>query len=124
MSDAIATIDAYLAMWNETDPDRRAESVERVWAVDGRYLDPQLEAQGHAAIGQMVAAVQARFPGARFRRTSGVDVHHNQCRFGWELVSSDGMLVVAGIDVGMLGPDGRLRSVIGFFGDLPECTAA
>jgi hypothetical protein len=32
--------------------------------------------------------------------------------------------VVAGIDVGELAPDGRLRSITGFFGELPARDAA
>ena len=71
----------------------------------------------------MVAGVHQKFPGHRFRRVSGVDAHHDQVRFAWELAAPNGAIVVAGIDVGMLGPDGRLRQITGFFGELPEKTA-
>lgn len=124
MSDVSTTVDTYLAMWNETDPARRAEHIARAWTGDGRYVDPALEAEGHAALGDMVAGVQARFPGHRFRRISGVDVHHDQLRFAWELAAPDGAVVVAGIDIGALAPDGRLRRITGFFGDLPHAAAA
>jgi hypothetical protein len=40
MSDVTTTVDTYLAMWNETDPTRRAEHIERAWTGDGRYVDP------------------------------------------------------------------------------------
>src|SRR5215813_9380700 len=120
MSEVTAVVDTYLAMWNETDPGRRRAHVERAWAEDGRYVDPMLEAAGHAAIGEMVAGVQARFPGHRFRRTSGVDAHHDQVRFGWVLAGPDGAVTVAGIDVGEVASDGRLRRITGFFGELPQ----
>ena len=42
MSDLTATVDTYLAAWNETDPARRAELVEQVWAPDGTLTDPPL----------------------------------------------------------------------------------
>ena len=119
MSSVTATVDTYLAMWNETDPKRRAEQIERVWTGDCRYVDPQLEAEGHAALSDMVATVQARFPGHRFRRISGIDTHHNVLRFAWELAAPDGAVVVAGIDIGGLAPDGRLARITGFFGELP-----
>ena len=119
MSDVTATVDTYLAMWNETDAARRAEHIGRAWAKDGRYVDPMLEAEGHAALDEMVQGVQARFPGHRFRRVSGVDAHHTDLRFGWELAAPDGAVVVAGIDVGELAPDGKLRRITGFFGGLP-----
>ena len=67
----------------------------------------------------MAPAVQAQYPGYKFRRTSGVDGHHDAVRFGWELFGPDGTVLVAGIDVGVL-VDGKLRSITGFFGDLPE----
>jgi hypothetical protein len=124
MSDVTTIVDTYLAMWNETDPKRRAQLIERAWTDDGRYSDPMLEAEGPAAIGAMVAGVQAKFPGHRFRRLSGVDTHHDQLRFAWDLVTAEGGVVVAGIDVGTLGADGRLRRVTGFFGEVPAATAA
>src|SRR5205823_351773 len=95
MSDVKTTVDTYLAMWNEADPTRRAKHIERAWTDDARYVDPMLEAAGHAALSEMVTGVQARFPGHRFRRVSGIDIHHDQLRFAWELVAPDGAGVVA-----------------------------
>jgi len=74
-----------------------------------------LEARGHAALGEMVAGVQAKFPGHRFRRRSGVDTHHDQLRFAWDLVTPDGAVVVT---------DGRLERITGFFGEAPAMAAA
>jgi hypothetical protein len=83
-----------------------------------------LEAEGHATLAAMVGGVQAKFPGHRFRRRSGVDTHHDQLRFAWDLVSPDGSVVVAGIDVGALAADGRLQRIAGFFGEAPAMAAA
>lgn len=123
MNNVTKTVDTYLAMWNETDAARRVEYIEQAWIPDCRYVDPQLEAEGPAALNDMVAAVQARFPGHRFRRVSGVDNHHGELRFAWELAAPDGSIVVAGIDVGELAADGRLRRIAGFFGELPARAA-
>jgi len=125
MSEVTATVDTYLAMWNETDASRRAEHIARAWTRDGHYVDPLQEAEGHTALSDMVAGVQAKFPNHRFRRVSGVDTHHGQLRFAWELAAADGAIVVAGIDIGALAGDGRLRHITGFFGEIPdEKTAA
>jgi SnoaL-like domain len=120
MNEIATTVDTYLAMWNETDPDRRAELIEQAWTANGRYVDPLLEAEGHTALSEMVAAVHGQYPAHRFRRTSGIDTHHDQVRFAWELAAPDGALTVAGIDVGAFGADGRLLQITGFFGDPPE----
>jgi hypothetical protein len=119
MSDLTATVDTYLAAWNETDPERRAELVEQVWAPDGTLTDPPMAASGHAGISEMHGALQGQFPGHRFRRATAVDAHHGRFRVGWELVGPDGAVALAGTDVGQLTDDGRLHGITGFFGDLP-----
>jgi len=119
-ADLTATVETYLAMWNEEDPSRRAEHITAAWTDDGRYTDPLQEAQGHAALSEMVAGIHEQLPGHRFARTSGIDVHHGELRFGWQLAAPDGTVAVAGVDVGAVADDGRLRRITGFFGPLPE----
>lgn len=123
-ADHTATIDAYFAMLNEPERDRRAALTRQAWTEDGAYYDPLLEAHGHDALVEMVAGVHAQFPGQRFVRTSGVDAHHGLVRFGWELTDGEGPVTVAGIDVGIVAPDGRLSRIAGFFGPLPDHEAA
>jgi SnoaL-like domain len=119
MSDVTTTVDTYLAMWNEQDASRRGELIEQAWTKDGAYLDPALEAKGHAALSEMVAQVHERFPGYSFTRTSGIDEHHGLVRFAWQLGDGNGTVAVAGLDVGELADDGKLRRITGFFGELP-----
>jgi ketosteroid isomerase-like protein len=114
-----ATIDTYLEAYLEPDADRRAQLIEQVWAPDGHLFDPPLDAAGHAAINEMFETVQGMFAGHTFRRTSGIDSHHGIARYGWELVDADGAVALAGMDVAVVGQDGRLTRVAGFFGDLP-----
>src|SRR5581483_1835301 len=114
----------YLSAWNEPDPARRAALIERVWAADGRLIDPPLTGEGYAGISGMADALHTHYPGHRFRRASGIDLHHDQLRFAWELVAPDGAVALAGIDVGELAQDGRLRRIAGFFGPLPSLEAA
>ena len=54
-TDITATVDAYLSAWNERDPQRRADLIERVWSQQGRLIDPPLAGEGHAAIGELAA---------------------------------------------------------------------
>jgi hypothetical protein len=124
MTDVTTVVDTYLSMWNEPDRAKRAEIVRTAWAAEGAYWDPMLEAHGHDEMVGMVDAVQAQFPGQRFRRTTGVDHHHELVRFGWELAAPDGAVTVAGVDVGVIGADGRLTRIAGFFGEPPALDAA
>ena len=109
-------VDGYFAMWNETDPARRREVIEATWSEDASYVDPMFAADGQDALDDMVAGVQERFPGHRFRPTGAVDAHNDRARWGWELAGpDDGQPVAAGVDFAVLAPDGRLREVTGFF---------
>jgi hypothetical protein len=111
-------VDAYIAMWNEEDPARRAALIEEAWAADGAYRDPLLAADGHEALSAMVETVHQHYPGHRFARLTAVDEHNGYARFGWQLAAPDGAVTVAGVDVAELDADGRLQRITGFFGDL------
>lgn len=118
MSDLEHVIDTYLTAYTEPEATRRRQLITEVWSPAGSLTDPPLAAAGHDAIDEMAQAVQAQFPGTRFRRTTGVDAHHGYARYGWELVGADGSVVLTGMDVAHVD-DGRLAAVVGFFGDLP-----
>jgi hypothetical protein len=115
MTDVSTVVDAYIDMWNESDPARRREIIARAWAQDASYLDPHFSGDGPDGIDAMVAAVQEQFPGHRFRLAMGPEAHHDRVRFGWQLVSdASGQAVAAGTDFATLDGDGRLRDVTGF----------
>jgi len=124
MSDLNTTIDRWFAALNDTDPDGRAAHVAEAFADDGAWVDPPFQGQGHDAINALLANVSEHYPGARFRRVSAIDAHHDAVRYGWEMVDADGNVVIAGTDIGQVAPDGRLQRVSGFFGPLPEHAAA
>jgi hypothetical protein len=117
--DLTPVVDAYVAMWNETDPERRARHIERAWVSEGAYVDPLFQATGHAALSEMVGAAQAQYPGHSIVRTSGLDAHHQLVRFDWELRDPEGGTVLGGIDVAIVAEDGRLTRLAGFFGPAP-----
>jgi hypothetical protein len=70
MSKLIDVIDRYIAMWNDTDAERRRALIARTWTETASYLDPVLQGESQAGIDAMIQGVQARFPGHRFRRTT------------------------------------------------------
>ena len=114
-----ATVEAYVATWNETDAARRRAGIARAWAAAGRYRDPLMAADGHGEIDGALAAVQARFPGFVLKRTSKVDCHNDALRFTWSLGPADGPAVVEGVDFGTVTPDGKLASIVGFIDKMP-----
>jgi hypothetical protein len=119
MSDFDTIVQRYLAAWNETDADRRRAAVEDVFAADVRYVDPLAAVEGHAAMDGLIGAVQAQFPGLVFSSGGPVDAHHQQARFTWHLGPAGQDPIVVGFDVAELGPDGRIRTVLGFLDQVP-----
>ncbi len=119
-TDVSALVSDYLAMWLEPDEAARAERIAAVFTEDGRHVDPNADAKGHAGLAEMISAVHAQFPGFGMRRTSGIDQHNDQLRFGWELLGADGATILTGIDAGEVAADGRLTRITGFWGDLPS----
>ena len=107
-------IDRYIATWNEADDERRRALISDTWTDDASYLDPMLQGEGRNGIDAMIAAVQERFPGHRFRRIGEVESHHDRVRFSWELAPEDGDVIVRGTDFGVVAGD-RLSVVTGFF---------
>ena len=115
-----ATIDTYVASWNETDPARRRAAIAEAWSAAGRYRDPVMASEGHAGVDAMLAGVQAKFPGFMLKRISKVDHHNDAVRFSWSLGPANGPSVVEGVDFCTLGADGRLASVVGFIDKMPS----
>jgi len=119
MTDTVTTVDTYLAAYNETDELTRRGLIDQAFADGGRLIDPPLDGEGRDGISAMMAAVHQQFPGHTFRRSSGIDEHHANVRYGWELLDADGNVALAGMDVGLLDEAGQLVHVAGFFGPLP-----
>lgn len=111
-------LDQHLEAYGQPDAAVRGPVVRRIWAADGRLVDPPLEGQGHDAIAALGDAVAQHFPGHTFVRTTAVDAHHEFARYGWELRGPDGAAAISGIDVVTIAEDGTIAQVVGFFGDL------
>jgi hypothetical protein len=99
MSDVKTTVDAYLECLTQPDAARRGELIRTAWAEDGRFVDPLFDVQGHAALDELAQGVITQYPGHTFRRTSGVDTHHDLARYTFEFVAPDGTIVITGTDV-------------------------
>lgn len=115
MDDIHATrVARYVDAWNETDPARRRDLVGAVFTEHALYVDPRIEATGHAALDAMLGAVQDSFPGHRFRPAGQPEAHHDRLRFRWSLAAPGGAVIAEGTDVATYAADGRFLEVIGF----------
>jgi hypothetical protein len=122
MSNFTDLVDRYIAIWNETDDERRRDLIARTWTEDSTYLDPMVRGEGRGGIDAMIRGVQAQFPGLLFSRTSDVDAHNGRVRFAWELGPEGGPALAGGVDFGVIVGD-RLQMITGFLDFAPKQAA-
>jgi hypothetical protein len=118
MTDPATVANRYIDLWNETDPDRRRTLLEQSWSPKVDYVDPLAAVDGHAGLDALVAGVQQRFPGFRFRLVGAPNGYADKVRFTWELGPDGAEAPIQGSDVVLL-EDGRMRQVIGFLDRVP-----
>ncbi|MDE1992110.1 MAG: nuclear transport factor 2 family protein [Rhizobiaceae bacterium] len=118
MTDAITIAERYLAVWNETDAQRRRALIAEAWTETGTYVDPLMSGEGHGQIDALVAAVHDRFPGFRFKLSGAADRFGNNLRFSWDLGPEGGEPLIKGTDFAILDGE-RLKTVHGFIDQMP-----
>lgn len=119
MSDYRDLAERYIATWNETDTERRRALIARTFADAASFVDPMMQGDGPDQIEALIAGVQSKYPGHRFRLHGKVDSHHDCVRFSWALVPPGGEAFVDGTDIALVAADGRMQKIIGFFDRLP-----
>ena len=112
------TVKVYCAAWSEPDVERRRELLGRVWAPEGTYTDPLSHVEGPEALVELIGDFLQKSPGAQIVPSSHADFHHGMLRFTWKFIGGDGKTVIEGIDFGVVGNDGKLQKIVGFFGSI------
>jgi hypothetical protein len=131
MSDVNELADHYVALWNESDPDRRRAIVAELFTEDGAHilqppaevreiaarpgigLEARLEARGHAALEMRATSAYEEFiaPGEfSFRKREDAELLADVVKFRWEMVSTSGEVAGIGLEFLVLAPDGRIRT--------------
>ena len=114
MSNLQTLVQDYIAVWNESDPERRRTLIRTLWQEDATHLARTLEAVGHAGIEKRVTDAYEKWvreKGNVFRLRDGVDGHHDTVKLRWEMVpASGGEVISIGFDFLLLGEDGRIRT--------------
>lgn len=118
MTEAAVIANGYIALWNETDPERRQALLTDLWNEAGTYRDPLMQGQGHDQILGLIEGVHRQFPGFRFALVGQPDGYGDRIRFSWQLgpEGSDGP--IKGTDFATL-ENGRLATVTGFLDQVP-----
>jgi SnoaL-like domain len=105
-------IRSYVASWNESDPAKREQTIERTWSPNGIYRNTTAEFEGYDGLARAVTAAYDAFVANGFVFTlANVDTNHDAVRYRWEMVPGGGGGPDSiGTHVAVVGPDGRLVS--------------
>jgi hypothetical protein len=110
-----ASIEAYVAAWNEHDAAQRMRLIEQACVENLVMRTPGKRIEGRAQLDALIADFQKRRPGERAVLSSTVDVQGNVFRYAGVV---EGATVARGdtLDTGECDEDGRIRLLLTFVG--------
>jgi uncharacterized protein YndB with AHSA1/START domain len=112
---AAAIVDGWFDAWAEADATARARVLAKVATPNVRFRDQYGFTDGVEDLMPHITAAQKFMPGIRLARAGDVRQCQGTALCDWR-ATKDGSEVGAGTNVFMLGPDGRIESVTGFWG--------
>jgi len=112
---AAAVADQWFDAWAETDPAKRRALLEASAAPEISFHDPFSALQGYDDLDAQIAAAQRFMPGTRLSRTGDPAISHGHALIRWEIRDPQGATKGRGFNSVAFAPDGRLRSVVGFW---------
>jgi hypothetical protein len=105
-------VQRFVSVWNETDEQRRRDTVSELWTLDGRHLMGAHDVRGHAALMERVAASHHRNVvegNCYFRPATSIQFVPGMVKFRWDMVRrTTGEVVAAGVGVLVLTIDHRI----------------
>lgn len=122
MSKLDELVERYLAVWNESDAERRRKAIAEVWDENGVYYNQGAEFRGHEAIEAAVVEAHDQFSAAGFVfELDKVEEVHDAVRFVWNMVAAGGGEPASvGTQFWVLAEDGRVRLDYQFIDKMPS----
>jgi hypothetical protein len=120
----------YVALWNESDPERRQRMIPELWTEDGSHLlQPPVEirevaaqpglgmtailvARGYAEIEARAATAYDQWVGSEelsFRPRDDAQRLDDVVKFHWEAVTRDGEVFAVGLNFLVVTAEGRIE---------------
>lgn len=113
-----ASIEAWVAAWNEHDPAKRRALIERACSAEIRFVTRGSEVVGYEKLAALMGEFHGRQPNARAALSSVVEIQHHAFRFVGKV---DGLVPPPpeALDVGECDDDGRICLILSFVGASP-----
>ena len=114
----------YWTMWNEPDLARIRTHLDQAVSHSFVFSDPRHHHAGRDALEANVRTLRSAKPHYRFVVATELDEQHRCYRYRWHMTAR-GRVLLEGLDIALMGEDGLLLRVDGFFGPLtPTLTEA
>jgi hypothetical protein len=112
MLDAQTLADRYVAVWNETDAERRRNAIAALWVPDGQHYVGTREARGYEALEKRILGSHeknVRNDGNRFRAAQDARRLRDVVAFHWEMLPAGSETVLArGLEFLIVDDAGRI----------------
>jgi len=112
---AAALADAWFKVWDEADPDARMRALARIASPGVRLHDKFSCVEGLEELSAHIAGAQRFMPGVTMTRRGDTRQCQGTMLADWSASRADGQPLGNGVNVFMLGPDGLIESVTGFW---------
>jgi SnoaL-like protein len=112
-----------LNVFDEHNPERRAEAIQRIFAEDVRFVDHNGAHNGRAEISAAVERLHALLPGFRFTHASEPQVLEGAARLSWQFGPPSEPAKITGTDT-ILVRDGRISVLLVFLDHQPATSSS
>jgi uncharacterized protein YndB with AHSA1/START domain len=113
---ATERVDRFFEAWNESDGEKRHRALESCASSDVAFGDAYSCTSGIDDLDAHLAAARIHMPGVTLSRDGEVQTCLDTAIVRWIARKEDGTTLGRGTNVVDLGPDGRIRRVVGFWG--------
>ena len=115
-SQFLVSLKPYLEAFTERDLDRRLSLLAQGLTPDAEIWGPKRVFAGYAEISEKIEGFHRNWPNCRLVMSSGVICFSNAGHFAMAIVSQTSAVLACGHSVAELAPDGRIRTVLAFWG--------
>ena len=98
-----------LAVFDERDPQRRAEAIATTYADDVQWIDDEGVTNGHDELNAKAAELQEKLPGLHFVKAGAVRQTRGLGFLAWQVRTPDGNTVASGFDVAEISDERIIR---------------
>jgi hypothetical protein len=108
-------VGAFIAAWNTDDDSERLQLLTSCCTAGAEFVSPQGVINGIDAMSAAMGEFRRTAPAAAVVN-GAVDVHSGSVRFRWQTNWNDGREPLIGDDFGRLDSEGRITSMVSFYG--------